>query len=220
MCSSDLVLFDEIEKAAPSLVRLLLGILDKAVLRLGDNTSVNFERSMIFLTSNLGGRQMLKTVRPDFGFQPCGAVASGVTAGKLENVGRGAARRKFPPEFLNRIDRILTYRPLDEEALAEILDQHIAEFQRHVDARLGPRSVDIDVPPETRRALLRRGTSLEFGARELKRTLHRHLTEPLAALVAGGEIAPGSRLRLVVDETGDSLVLEGGSGGDAADDGY
>jgi ATP-dependent Clp protease ATP-binding subunit ClpA len=218
--SLSLVLFDEIEKAAPSLTRLLLGILDKAVLRLGDNTTVNFERSMIFLTSNLGGRQMLKTVRPDFGFQAGAAAPGGRCAGKLENVGRTAARRRFSPEFLNRVDRILTYQPLDETALAEILDQHIAEFQRHVEARLGPGSVDIDIPPETRRALLRRGTSLEYGARELKRTLHRHLTEPLAALVAGGSLAPGASLRLVVDESGGELALEAGPGGEGCDDGY
>src|SRR6201993_739833 len=64
-----LVLFDEIEKPAPSMTRLLLGVLDKAVLRLGDNTSVNFERSMIFLTSNLGSREMLREIQPDFGFE-------------------------------------------------------------------------------------------------------------------------------------------------------
>ncbi len=218
--SLSLVLFDEIEKAAPSLTRLLLGILDKAVLRLGDNTTVNFERSMIFLTSNLGGRQMLKTVRPDFGFQAGAAGPAGRCDGKLENVGRTAARRRFSPEFLNRVDRILTYQPLDEAALSEILDQHIDEFQRHVEARLGPGSVDIDIPPETRRALLRRGTSLEYGARELKRTLHRHLTEPLAALVAGGRLAPGASLRLVVDEAGGGLALEAGPGGEGCDDGY
>src|SRR6185436_9483765 len=68
-CELSLVLFDEIEKAAPSLTRLLLGILDKAILRLGDNTTVNFEKSLIFFTSNLGAREMMKELRPDFGFQ-------------------------------------------------------------------------------------------------------------------------------------------------------
>ncbi len=121
---------------------------------------------------------------------------------------------------MNRVDRILTYQPLDETALAEILDQHIAEFHRHVEARRGPGSVDIDIPPEPRRALLRRGTSLEYGARELKRTLHRHLTEPLAALVAGGSLAPGASLRLVVGDSGGELALEAGPGGEGCDDGY
>jgi len=205
--SLSLVLFDEVEKAAPSLNRLLLGILDKAVLRLGDNTTVNFERSMIFLTSNLGSRSMLKCLCPDFGFA-AGAPRPEKDVLKLEKIGIEAARRKFPPEFLNRIDRIITYQPLDEEALAEILDQHIEEFQRHVNARLGPRAVKIEVPPETRRTLLRLGASREYGARELKRTLHRHLTEPLAELVAGGRLGPGAAVRLVVEGRQKELVLE------------
>ena len=86
-----LVLFDEIEKAAPSMTRLLLGVLDKAVLRLGDNTSVNFERTLIFLTSNLGASAMRKEVLPDFGF---GAVVPGIGRGNAakvveHRVGRG-----------------------------------------------------------------------------------------------------------------------------------
>ena len=218
--SLSLVLFDEVEKAAPSLTRLLLGILDKAILRLGDNTTVNFERSLIFLTSNLGSRGMMKEIRPDFGFEAGIPKLREDVGRKLESIGLDAARRKFSPEFLNRIDRILTYRPLDEGALAEILDQHIAEFQRHVGERLGPNAVGIEVPPETRRVLLRKGASVAFGARELKRTLHRHLTEPLAALVAGGAMEPGCSLRLVVDEQDDRLVLQPGAGVEAADDGY
>ncbi|MFB3777363.1 MAG: AAA family ATPase [Bryobacteraceae bacterium] len=219
-CSLSLVLFDEVEKAAPSLTRLLLGILDKATLRLGDNTSVNFERSLIFLTSNLGSRSMMKEVRPDFGFE-AGIPKLRLDVGrKLESIGLAAARRRFSPEFVNRIDRILTYRPLDDQSLAEILDQHIAEFQQHVGARLGPRAVEIEVPAETRRAILRKGTSVEFGARELKRTLHRHLTEPLAALVAGGAIEPGSSVRLVFSEQEDRLVLQPDSGEVSEDDGY
>src|ERR1700685_673393 len=67
-CQLSIVLFDEIEKAAPSMTRLLLGVLDKAVLRLGDNTAVNFEKSLVFLTSNLGAREMLREINPDFGF--------------------------------------------------------------------------------------------------------------------------------------------------------
>ncbi len=218
--SLSLVLFDEVDKAAPSLTRLLLGILDKAILRLGDNTTVNFERSMIFLTSNLGSRSMMKEIRPDFGFEAGISKMRADLGLKLESIGIEAARRKFPPEFINRIDRTITYRPLDDEALAEILDQHIADFQHHVGMRLGPRAVEIEVPPETRRVILRKGTSAEFGARELKRTLHRHLTEPLAALVAGGEIGPGASLRLVFSEREDKLLLETDAGEALADDGY
>lgn len=198
--SLSLVLFDEIEKAAPSLTRLLLGILDKGILRLGDNSAVNFEKSLIFLTSNLGARNMLKEICPDFGFQAGIPAQRGDSGRKLESIALAAVRRKFSPEFVNRIDQIVTYRPLDDGALAEILDQHISELQRHVHARLGSRGFDIEVPPECRGFLLRKGVSAEYGARELKRTLHRHLTQPLAALVAGGEIEPGAAVRLEIDE--------------------
>jgi ATP-dependent Clp protease ATP-binding subunit ClpA len=218
--SLSLVLFDEVEKAAPSLARLLLGILDKAVLRLGDNTTVNFERSMIFLTSNLGSRSMMNELLPRFGFE-AGAGGERCDVGrKLTSIGAGAARKQFSPEFINRIDRIITYHPLDQQSLAEILDRHIEEFQRHLAARLGPNGFEVEVPPETRLAILRKGTSLEFGARELKRTLHRHLTEPLAALVADGGIAPGSSVRLVFDEDADHLSIEIEAGTLLSDGGY
>jgi ATP-dependent Clp protease ATP-binding subunit ClpB len=186
-----LVLFDEIEKAAPSMGRLLLGVLDRAILRLGDNTTVNFERTLIFMTSNLGAREMAKEVRPDFGFQamlPLDAPA--LMALKLERIGMGAVKRKFSPEFVNRIDAVVTYQPLDAAALERIVDQQIANLERHINTRLGERAFELDVSPDARQFLLRTGTSQEYGARELKRTILRHLTQPLAAMVAAGEIEP------------------------------
>jgi ATP-dependent Clp protease ATP-binding subunit ClpA len=206
-CGLSLVLFDEIEKAAPSLTRLLLGILDKAILRLGDNSAVNFERSLIFLTSNLGSRGMMKEVRPDFGFQAGVATGRPNVSRKLESIATTAVRKEFSPEFVNRIDQVITYRPLEDDSLAQILDQHLAELQRHVSLRLGPRGFGIEVPPESRRFLLRKGASAEYGARELKRTLHRHLTHPLASLVADGEIEPGSAVHLELNEDEDCLFI-------------
>jgi len=203
-----IVLFDEIEKAAPSLTRLLLGILDRGVLRLGDNTSVNFENSLIFLTSNLGAREMMKEIRPDFGFQSAVAGERPDLTSKLEAIGLGAVRRRFSPEFINRIDAIITYQPLDAESLAAILDQQIGELQRHVNTRLGERCFQIEVTPESREFLLRKGTSPEYGARELKRTIHRHLTQPLAALVAAGKIEPGARVRVELGQDGESLRIQ------------
>src|SRR5215471_7269055 len=103
-CSLSLVLFDEIEKAAPSMTRLLLGVLDKAILRLGDNSTVNFEKSLVFLTSNLGAREMMKEINPDFGFQSAKGVERPDLTGKLQNIGLVAVRKRFSPEFVNRID--------------------------------------------------------------------------------------------------------------------
>jgi len=196
--SSDLslVLFDEIEKAAPSMTRLLMGVLDKATLRLGDNNTVNFERTLIFLTSNLGAREMHNRLRPGFGFEAIAGNSPGASLDKLHHIGLGAVRRKFAPEFVNRIDTIITYQPLGAEALAEIVDLQIAALERHIDNRLGERSFELEVSAAARQFLLVKGTSSEYGARELKRTILRELTQPLAAMVANGEVPPESLVRI------------------------
>jgi ATP-dependent Clp protease ATP-binding subunit ClpA len=190
-----LILFDEIEKAAPSMTRLLLGVLDKAILRLGDNTTVNFERSLIFLTSNLGAGAMRKEIAPDFGFEALLPRAP-YNGGKLDAIGRGAVKRRFSPEFVNRIDAVITYRPLDGAALEAILDQQLAALERHIRNRLEERAFEIEIEASARTFLLEKGTSAEYGARELKRTILRHLTQPLAAMVEGGDAAPGAVVRV------------------------
>jgi len=198
--SLSIVLFDEIEKAAPSMTRLMMGILDKATLRLGDNTSVNFERSVIFMTSNLGARSMLRELAPSFGFESGVAKEHADRGRKLSSIGLEAVRKQFSPEFVNRIDTVVTYQPLGSQEMAAILDQHLEELQRHIVTRLGPRGFELTVEEECRRQLLRQGTSLEYGARELKRTIHRRLTQPLAVMLSRGEIEAGSRVSVAYDE--------------------
>ena len=183
-CDLALVLFDEIEKAAPAVTTLLLGILDRATLREGDNTTVNFEKTLIFLTSNLGAREMFKEARPEIGFTTGESRTAAEITGRLESIGLAAVRKRFSPEFVNRIDVVITYQPLNTDALAEILDHHLGELQRHVHRRLGERSFEIEVSQAARQLLLGKGASVEYGARELKRTIHRMLTQPLATLVA------------------------------------
>src|ERR1044071_4333339 len=137
--SLSLVLFDEIEKAAPSMSRLLLGVLDKGLLRLGDNSVVNFERSLVFLTSNLGAREMMREINPDFGFQSVKAAERADLTNKLQAIALVSVRKRFSPEFVNRIDCIITYQPLTPESLAAILDHQIDDLQNHVNTRLGSR---------------------------------------------------------------------------------
>jgi CheY-like chemotaxis protein len=198
------------------MTRLLLGVLDRGVLRLGDNSSVNFEKSIIFLTSNLGAREMLREISPEFGFQSAGATpTTDDLKKKLQGIATGAVRRKFSPEFVNRIDHVITYRPLDAEAFAAITDHEIQRLQRHVDERLTVRGFDIEVPFATRQWLIEKGTSAEYGARELKRTIHRYLTQPLATRVARHQINPGCRLRVEVKPDGEGLGLRMLAGGDA-----
>jgi ATP-dependent Clp protease ATP-binding subunit ClpA len=201
-CSLSLVLFDEIEKAAPSMTRLLLGVLDKGLLRLGDNSTVNFEKSLVFLTSNLGAREMMREINPEFGFQSVKTAERTDLTSKLQGIGLGAVRKRFSPEFVNRIDCIITYQPLTVESLSTILDQHIIDLQNHVNTRLANRSFTLDVPFETRQFLLRKGTSAEYGARELNRTIHRFLTQPLATMVATNQISPGALVRAELGEDG------------------
>lgn len=207
-CDLALVLFDEIEKAAPSLTRLLLGVLDRAVLQLGDNTSVTFERTFIFLTSNLGAQEMMKELSPSLGFTTNMPRERSQVNSRLESIALAGIRKIFSPEFVNRIDAIITYHPLDEQSLHTILDQHITGLQAHVNTRLGPRCFQIEVSDESRKFLLQKGTSAEYGARELKRVIHRHLTQPLASAVARAQIEPGSRVRVELAEGGESLRLK------------
>ncbi|HWQ53265.1 MAG TPA: AAA family ATPase [Bryobacteraceae bacterium] len=206
-CSLSLVLFDEIEKAAPSMTRLLLGVLDKGLLRLGDNSVVNFEKSLVFLTSNLGAREMMKEINPEFGFQSVRPTERVDLTNKLQNIALVSVRKRFSPEFVNRIDCIITYQPLTPESLSTILDQQIMDLQNHVNTRLGSRSFTLEVPFETRQYLLLKGTSSEYGARELNRTIHRYLTQPLATLVATGQVNAGARVRVDVAPNSDSLTI-------------
>jgi CheY-like chemotaxis protein/energy-coupling factor transporter ATP-binding protein EcfA2 len=206
-CELSLVLFDEIEKAAPSMTRLLLGVLDKGVLRLGDNSSVNFEKSLVFLTSNLGAREMMKEINPDFGFQAMKGPNRNELTGKLQNIALMAVRKRFSPEFVNRIDAVITYQPLSVESLTTILGLRIADLQTHVNTRLGNRSFTLEVPPEARLFLIEKGTSSEYGARELNRTIHRYLTQPLATLVAANQVSPGAHVRVELGEGGEKLEI-------------
>jgi ATP-dependent Clp protease ATP-binding subunit ClpA len=191
-----LVLFDEIEKAAPSMTRLLLGILDKASLRLGDNTAVNFERSLIFLTSNLGAKSIQRANKPDFGFEAMVPPMVNRDVAKIQSIGMSAVRQKFSPEFVNRIDSVITYKPLNREACELILEHIFHSFSRLIATRMGARAFRLLCTTAGRNLLLEQGTSIEYGARELKRTVQRNFIQPVAALVAQGRIAPGSSVIL------------------------
>ena len=136
-----MVLFDEIEKAAPSHdAACCSASWTRACSASATTPCVNFEKSLIFLTSNLGAREMMREIGPDFGFQPGPPADGSELASQLENMALAAVRRRFSPEFVNRIDVVITYQPLDAAALTAILDQQIHELQQHVNTRLGERS--------------------------------------------------------------------------------
>src|SRR6185295_1315065 len=146
-------------------------------------------------------------INPDFGFQAGMKKDRQDLTGKLQAIGLAAVRRKFSPEFVNRIDAVITYQPLDAESLAAILEHQIRQLQNHVNNRLGQRCFTIEVPKESREFLLKAGTSAQYGARELNRTIHRQLTQPLATMVATGQIAAGGKIRVDLAEDKTSLII-------------
>jgi len=212
-CDLSLVLFDEIEKATPAMAPLLLSILDRGILTLGDGETVDFGDSLVFMTSNLGAREMMEVMKGGVGFDTGVAANPAALRERLESIGLRAVRKYFPPEFVNRIDAIVTYRPLDPASVVAILEHHIHELQQHVHTRLGARSFEIEVAPAARYFMIDKGTSLQHGARELRRVIHKHLTQPLAVMVAEAEILPGATVTVELDESGERLSFrcEGGT---------
>jgi ATP-dependent Clp protease ATP-binding subunit ClpA len=201
-----LVLFDEVEKASDTLWNLLLGIMDKARLTLGDNRRVDFSRTMIFLTSNLGGRDIQRSMKPAWGLEAA-LPPQAPKAGALAAIGLAAAKKKFTPEFMNRLDVTITFEPLARHSLWKILDQLIRRFQTLIIDRLGERSFQFDVDRDARKFLLKRGVSLECGARELKRVLQKHLAQPIGKLVASGQIPPGTLVEITLRPDGEDLLF-------------
>jgi ATP-dependent Clp protease ATP-binding subunit ClpA len=201
------VLFDEIEKASDALWQLLLGILDKATLTLGDTRRVDLSQTIIFLTSNLGAREITALVSKRMGFvEPSPESAASVSL-KLERTAVEAARRRFSPEFMNRLDRVVVFHQLQSEQLQEILDIELAVVQRQVlDAGRIP--FMFRVMPEAKAFLLREGTDLRYGARHLKRAIARHVVSPLANLLASGQVDLGDMVCIDWDGNARRLVFE------------
>jgi CheY-like chemotaxis protein len=157
----------------------------------------------------------MREMAPEIGFQSAAPVDPGEVAGKLKKVAMSAVRRKFSPEFVNRIDHVITYQPLDSESFSAIVDHEVEWLQRHVVTRLGSRAFAVDVPFAARQWLMEHGTSMEYGARELKRMIHRHLTQPLATMVTRGQIEAGSSVRIGVRPDRQSLTLRVGKESEA-----
>lgn len=213
-CDVSLVLFDEVEKSAQSLTTLLLGVLDKASLQMGDNATVNLERCLIFMTSNLGAREMMSEINPGFGFLQGERRDELDLAGKLQGIAMNAVRKRFSPEFINRIDAVLTYQALSPATLAKILDLQINELRKHVKTKLGALGFEIEVTEPAREMLIRLGATAEYGARELQRTVYRRLTQPLATLVAKHQIEPGTVVTVGLREGAEELEMGFASGSD------
>ena len=196
------VLFDEIEKASDALWQLLLGILDKGTLTLGDNRRVDLSRCLIFLTSNLGAGEMSGLVDAGLGFGQKSGEADGRLDDRIGRAALEAARRKFSPEFLNRIDKLVVFRRLRPEHLERILEIELGMVQQRILQAAGERQFVFRCTPPVKRFLLEQGTDPRYGARPLKRVIERDLVFPLSNLLATGQVRMGDFIRVDLDERG------------------
>jgi ATP-dependent Clp protease ATP-binding subunit ClpB len=186
-----LVLFDEIEKSSDTLWQLLLGIMDKATLTLGDNRRVDFSRCILFLTSNLGSNEMMKLMSGGLGFSWDSSEREDELDQKIYRVATEAARRKFSPEFMNRIDKVIVFRTLQRSHLERILDIELSRVQERILSTASGRQFVFQCTRSARELLLEEGTDAKCGARHLKRAIERHLIFPLSNLMATEQVRLG-----------------------------
>jgi ATP-dependent Clp protease ATP-binding subunit ClpA len=195
--------------------QLLLGILDKATLTLGDNRRVDFSRCMIVLTSNLGAREMSELISGGIGFAPGkGAKNPNDTEvdQKIYRTAVESARRKFSPEFMNRIDKVVVFRSLKEHHLRQILDLELQAVQDRIMQSAGTKFV-FQCSETAKNTLLKEGLDFKYGARHLKRSVERFLVYPLSNLVATGQIRLGDLVYIDLDECTHKLIFSKSSGG-------
>jgi len=209
-----MVLFDEIEKASDALWQLLLGILDKATLTLGDNRRVDFSNCMIFLTSNLGAKEMSELITGAIGFAPArskGLIEDEVDQ-KIYRTASEAAKRKFSPEFMNRIDKVVVFRSLKEYHLKQILELELGLVQSRIMKSAGEKFV-FTCSDDAKKFLLDEGIDYKYGARHLKRAIERFLVYPLSNLVATNQVSTGDLVVIDFDPVPGKLIFTKEEGG-------
>jgi len=207
-----LLLFDEIEKASDALWQLLLGILDKATLTLGDNRRVDLSQCLIVLTSNLGAGEMSELLNGNMGFaQPSGEIDNKIDE-KMNRTAVDAARRKFSPEFMNRIDKIVVFKTLRQEHLEKILEIELGLVQQRILQATGNNQFVFSCTPSVKALLLKEGTDPKYGARHLKRAIEKNIVFPLANLVATAQIRLGDFIRIDLNEEGTMTFVKEAEG--------
>jgi len=204
------VLFDEIEKANDALWQLLLGILDKGTLTLGDNRKVDMSHCVLFMTSNLGAVEMSEMMHGGIGFTSAvkqDDASMAVLDSKLYHTALEVAKRKFSPEFMNRLDKVVVFRTLTETNLRQILDIELNEIQNRIISSQAEKQFIFRCTVESKEFLLRDGTDLKYGARHLKRSIERHLVYPLSNLIATGQVRQGDVIKIDFSAGSEKLVF-------------
>ena len=203
-----ILLFDEIEKASDSLWQLLLGILDKATLTLGDNRRVDLSQCIIIMTSNLGAGEMSNMVDGGLGFVQKATQVDAAFDDKINRTAVDAARRKFSPEFMNRIDKSVVFRTLRSEHLQQILEIELGMVQQRILMASAVNQFVFSCTPKVKSFLLHEGTDPKYGARHLKRAIERHIVFQLANLVATGQVKLGDFIRIDMSPEGKLVFVK------------
>jgi ATP-dependent Clp protease ATP-binding subunit ClpB len=200
------LLFDEIEKASDALWQLLLGMLDKATLTLGDNRRVDLSQTVIFMTSNLGGGEITELMGGGYGFIKADDKPKANLDQKVERTAVEAARRKFSPEFMNRLDKVVVFHPLQRTQLEQVLDIELSMVQQRV-LETAKGQFLFRVTESGRDFLLEEGTDQRYGARHLKRAIERFVVFPMANLLATEQVHSGDLICIDRDGTENKLTF-------------
>jgi ATP-dependent Clp protease ATP-binding subunit ClpA len=190
------VLLDEIEKAHPDVFNILLQVLDDGRLTDAQGRTVNFQNTVVIMTSNVGSQHLVS--ERQFGF----TAKEGVDFGETERRARDALERTFRPEFLNRVDEIIVFHPLGKEDVLEIVDIMLKRLNKHLESQ----RVRIEVRDAAKDFIAEEGYDPKFGARPLARAIRRHIENPLSSCIIGGEFSPGDTV--LVDRAEDGLVFK------------
>jgi ATP-dependent Clp protease ATP-binding subunit ClpC len=192
------ILFDEIEKAHPEVWNALLQILDDGRLTDGQGRTVDFRNSVLIMTSNLGTEFVRRSGSLGF-LQSRGDNEERQEHEKIEKALKGT----FRPEFLNRIDEIITFSPLSLEQMGDIVDLQMNEVRE----RMSERGLQVELTPAARDWLAKEGFDPAFGARPLKRALQKYVESPLSVSLLGGQFSEGDKIIVDVDDMTEKLVF-------------
>jgi ATP-dependent Clp protease ATP-binding subunit ClpB len=184
------VLFDEIEKAHPEVLNVLLQLLDDGRLTDGKGRTVDFKNAVVIMTSNLGSQYIAEA---SVGTEPSDQLPEGVRRQVME-----ALQHHFRPEFLNRIDEVIFFHTLSLAHMTEIIDIQIRSLLK----RLEDRKIHVELTDAAKRYLVAEGYDLRYGARPLKRTIQRQVLDPLALRVLQGDFGEGDRVLVDVGDNG------------------
>lgn len=185
-----IVLFDEIEKASDALWHLLLAVLDKGRISLGDGSVTNLSKTLIIMTSNVGSVDMNSAMFGGLGFS---YNTDSVDDKEIEKIGVDAARKKFTPEFLNRLDKIQAFHALTEKQIACIADIELDRLQNIICRKVNP-VVMLQVSPAAKRQLTKDGYDPKQNGRHIRRAIEREIGLPVSRIVSQKLVIPGQNL--------------------------